>query len=387
LITSTANAGTNNFLIDALLNSGATERRIIGVTLANTMMVVDNDIYKVNIPSSPSSGSPSIALALNGTAVGVRVTSRYVLPDQSTAKNYTAGVVTYPTTAVDPTTRTVTIPAMSPAQLRDPGDPQISDNSNVGQQFLQIEAMGAPTAKQGTLITSTSSTTVNGVGTLFTGQTTPAVAALVVGTVLYDATGTTVIGTISSITNNTTLVLTANAGVANSAPAAKTGTISSTTTSKSVIGVGTTFTTQLAVGNVMISGGNVVGTVASIQSNTSLTLVANAVTAVAAQVLKSGTITATAGATAVTGVGTAFNTELAVGSILVTGGNTQIGVVASITDATNLTLTAVGATNSAAALPYSASPTSGSAYTAAGTVGVSFTGNSILTTKTLKLVW
>lgn len=58
---------------------------------------------------------------------------------------------------------------------------------------------------------------------------------------------------------------------------ALTGTINATTTSTNVTGNGTTFTTQLQVGTPIINIlGTVIGTVASIQSNTQLTLTSNA---------------------------------------------------------------------------------------------------------------
>lgn len=52
----------------------------------------------------------------------------------------------------------------------------------------------------------------------------------------------------------------------------------------------------------------------------------------------SGTITSTTNSTTVTGVSTAFDTELSVGSILQDGTGTTIGTVASIASATSLTL-------------------------------------------------
>ncbi len=158
-ITTTANAGTNTLLIDALMNSGTQERRIIGINLANSVIILDADIYKINIPSSPTAGAPSITLTVNSTVLGVRITSRYVLPDLSTPKNYTAGAVIYPTTAVDAVTRTVTIPAMTVAQLRDPADPQITGLSNVGQQFILIDALNGTLATSTTLSTKTANLT------------------------------------------------------------------------------------------------------------------------------------------------------------------------------------------------------------------------------------
>ncbi|TDD99604.1 T9SS sorting signal type C domain-containing protein [Flavobacterium cellulosilyticum] len=56
-----------------------------------------------------------------------------------------------------------------------------------------------------------------------------------------------------------------------------TGTITTSTTTINISGAGTSFLTELAVGSILItSGGNTIGTVANIASNTSLTLVANA---------------------------------------------------------------------------------------------------------------
>jgi hypothetical protein len=88
-----------------------------------------------------------------------------------------------------------------------------------GQTNLTTRATGNWNAKDtwisntlnGTITTSTSTnrTLVTGVGTNFTGQ-------LSVGGALYRTDGTTLIGTISSITNDTTLTLTGNAANANS---------------------------------------------------------------------------------------------------------------------------------------------------------------------------
>lgn len=62
-----------------------------------------------------------------------------------------------------------------------------------------------------------------------------------------------------------------------------TGTISTSTTSNSVTGVGTAFTTELTVGRQIVSGANVfIGTVANITNSTTLTLTANANIALAA---------------------------------------------------------------------------------------------------------
>lgn len=60
----------------------------------------------------------------------------------------------------------------------------------------------------------------------------------------------------------------------------KTGTITASTSSRNVTGAGTSFSTQLSVGMVIMNGSNtVIGTVETINSNTSVTLVANAAVA------------------------------------------------------------------------------------------------------------
>ena len=60
-----------------------------------------------------------------------------------------------------------------------------------------------------------------------------------------------------------------------------TGTITTTTSSAAVTGVGTLFTTEMVVGRILLSSANVsLGTVSSISSDTSLTLAANANAAV-----------------------------------------------------------------------------------------------------------
>lgn len=153
LIVSTATAGTNLFLIDAVLSNGERERRNFTVSLANSVIVIDGDIYKINIPATISAGVPSITILVSSTALGVRITSRYVLPNTSTAKNYTGGAVVYATTPVNATTNSVTIPAMALAQMRDPADNSpITDLSNVGQQFIVIDATS--TAVGGTTLSS-----------------------------------------------------------------------------------------------------------------------------------------------------------------------------------------------------------------------------------------
>lgn len=68
-----------------------------------------------------------------------------------------------------------------------------------------------------------------------------------------------------------------------------TGTITAATSSTAVTGAGTSFDTELVVGDTIQDGsGNAVGTIASIESATALTLTANATTAVTAAAAKRG---------------------------------------------------------------------------------------------------
>jgi hypothetical protein len=135
----------------------------------------------------------------------------------------------------------------------------------------------APSSLTGTISVSTSSTTVTGSGTLFTTE-------LVAGQTIKNQDGTA-IGVISSITNNTTLVLVSNSSstatnvryVVSATTTSLTGTITSLTASTTITGVGTKFTTELQAGVIIrTTGGTSIGTISSIASDTSLTLVANA---------------------------------------------------------------------------------------------------------------
>lgn len=131
----------------------------------------------------------------------------------------------------------------------------------------------------GTISLSSGSATVTGSGTYFTTE-------LAVGDrLVLQSASTTVVGTVSAIASNTSLTLTANAGSTTSGAYAKqtvqylTGTISATSGSATVTGTSTLFSTQLTVGDRIVlqsATGTLIGTVASIASNTSLTLTANA---------------------------------------------------------------------------------------------------------------
>ena len=161
-----------------------------------------------------------------------------------------------------------------------------------------------------------------------------------------------VIGKIATITNNTQLTL-------QSAPTATsitslTGLVTASTSSAAVVGTGTLFTTELAVGDIVTklsassAGYDILGTVLSIADDTHITLAANSVVAAAGVAFGiastlTGTITSTTGTATVTGVGTNFADVLAIGDILTTPGRVVIGTIASIASNTSLSLTANGA--------------------------------------------
>jgi hypothetical protein len=149
-----------------------------------------------------------------------------------------------------------------------------------------------------TISTSSSSTTVTGTNTNFNQQTVP------VGSVLFQSTtnaaGTnvpgTLLGTVSSVTSTTQVILANNANATYSGAffftpggfnitgavatgttnAVYTGTIVAATNSTSVTGVNTNFQLIQAGFSLYTVTGQFIGTVASTASNTSMTLLANA---------------------------------------------------------------------------------------------------------------
>jgi hypothetical protein len=105
----------------------------------------------------------------------------------------------------------------------------------------------------------------------------------------------------------------------------RTGTITTTSGSINVSGTGTSFLTELAVGSILkTTGGVIIGTVATITSNTALTLVANATStytgiAFTAQVLPTASddvVISTTGTNSVTIISNAFAKSISVFGIL-----------------------------------------------------------------------
>jgi len=118
----------------------------------------------------------------------------------------------------------------------------------------------------------------------------------------------------------------------------KTGKIFVSSTSTTVTGNSTSFTTELVAGDRLFNGANNIflGVVASITNNTTL-LLTNCAT-VSGNSINYKTTTAN-----VTGTGTNFTGELTTGDRLFNTTNTYLGTVASITNATTLSLNAVDA--------------------------------------------
>lgn len=224
-------------------------------------------------------------------------------------------------------------------------DRSLSDN------FLTGNVSGT-----GTITANTASNTAVGTGTTFTTQ-------LIPGMTVYAA--NTAVGVISTITNSTVLTFTTNAasnvtanaftfstnmfainnfvaGTGNitantqsnivqglSTTINGTGVITGNSSSTNITGVGTLFATELRVGRDLYYSGNTIGTVASIKSNTLLTL-----TGVS-------TVNFTNVAYTADGVSTVFTDELHVNDTIVanTGsGNIILGTVKSITNDNRIVL-------------------------------------------------
>ena len=147
---------------------------------------------------------------------------------------------------------------------------------------------------------------------------------LVEGGNIGTAVGTSKTGTITTGSSKTgTITIQLN----------KTGTIIYGNTSTAVTGTGTYFTTELSVGDRLYNSSNAyIGVVASIASNTSLTLAANAYPTVASPVAYRNQYAT------VTGTGTLFTTELSVGDRLFNTSNSYLGTVAAVNSTTSLSL-------------------------------------------------
>jgi len=124
------------------------------------------------------------------------------------------------------------------------------------------------TISQSGIAFKTNKAVVTGTSTLFTTE-------LQIGNKLFN-TSNTYIGTVSSITNNTSCIVNATDATAVSGIAYR-------GTSATVTGVGTLFTTELSVGDLLISNNITLGIVSAITSNTSLTLQTKAGGAVSTQ--------------------------------------------------------------------------------------------------------
>jgi|GEM_PF-702058 len=149
-------------------------------------------------------------------------------------------------------------------------------------------------------------------------------ATLTPGVTVNASLGTPVTGSISTVAAKTgTITIAVN----------KTGTISADQSSNVVIGVGTAFTTQLIVGDVVYrsSDNAFLGVVKSINSNTSLTLNNNIV-------LPAVNIAFRTQHALVTGSGTNFTSEFAVGDRIFNTSHTYLGTISSISSNSVMTL-------------------------------------------------
>ncbi len=188
------------------------------------------------------------------------------------------------------------------------------------------------------------------------------------GVVVGATFGTAQTGTIASdISKTGTITIKTN----------KTGTINTSNSSLTVTGTGTSFTTELVVGDRLFNGANnfFLGVVASITNNTNL-LLTNYATALITVPMNFKTTSAT-----VTGTGTNFTGELATGDRLFNSANTYLGTVATITNATTLTLNAVDAI-AATAVNYKGTSAT---ITGTGTTFTSLTPGDLLISNNITL--
>lgn len=121
----------------------------------------------------------------------------------------------------------------------------------------------------------------------------------------------------------------------------QTGTVSTIATQANVVGVGTLFTSEFAVNDVIyIEGEIATKKITSITNNTLLTVNSNFVTTISSNNIirvdypLTGTVSTTAGSSNVTGTGTSFTTQFDVGSLIKVG-NT-VATVQSVTNTTFL---------------------------------------------------
>jgi hypothetical protein len=179
--------------------------------------------------------------------------------------------------------------------------------------------------------------------------------------------GTTQAGTISSSVNKTgTLSIAVN----------KTGTITTLVTSAAVTGVGTSFTTDVVVGDRIFNSANniFIGVVLSITSNTALVL--NNFATVSYTTINYKTTLAK-----VSGTGTNFTGELSIGDPIFSAANAYLGTVAGITSTTALTLNAIDAV-AATAAAYKGST---STITGVGTAFTSLAPGNLLISNNITL--
>jgi len=162
------------------------------------------------------------------------------------------------------------------------------------------------------------------------GLSATSLATFTSGVTVSSTLGTSQTGTISSDAGKTGTV---------TIKAIKTGTITTSSNSLTVTGTGTSFTTEIVTGDRLFNAANnlFLGVVLSVTNNTTL-LLTNYATVLITIPMNFKTTNAT-----VTGTGTNFTAELAIGDKLYNTANTYLGVVTTIADATTLTLNGIDA--------------------------------------------
>jgi len=240
---------------------------------------------------------------------------------------------------------------------------------------------------QSSMLTQVAGTTqINQNSNALTGTGSNYNTALKVGSPLFDNSGN-YIGVVSKINDNGSATLYSNTtlsvngtiqiavGQSSTYIVNQTGTVSGSTSSTTVTGVGTSFTTALKPGYTLYTAGNTyIGVIYSIESDTSLTLQANAYSNTSNVSFNvkyiSRTIYALTGSisvsgTSVTGTGTSFTAQLKIGLPIFNGGGVLLGVVKTITN------------DRAAVLHNTAYATISNATAYAGAVGVLFANANI----------
>lgn len=130
--------GANNLLVDAVLEDGTRERRIVPLTLSRTYINFNSDPFRLFLDGNYGAGVDAFTVKVSGDVAQVRVTNRYALPNTTATKDQLIGLYT-----VDPLTRLATVPAADLlfSKLRQPTDPAITGRADIGLNTFRVEAI------------------------------------------------------------------------------------------------------------------------------------------------------------------------------------------------------------------------------------------------------